>query len=105
MFMAMYMFHIAFALGLIALVMGLSMMKCCCKAACDANGGKCCKCGKWMGIIITLLALVSLACTMNTGYKQMQMKDGMMGMMLHMDMEKMKDMKDDMKKDMDKSKE
>jgi uncharacterized membrane protein len=108
MFMAMYMFHIAFALGLIALVMGLSMCKCCCKTACDTNAGKCCKCGKWIGIIITILALISLACTMNTGYKQMKLKDGIMTMM-GMEMEKMKDMKDDMKdmkddvkKDMDK---
>jgi hypothetical protein len=96
MFMAMYMFHIAFGIGLIALVMGLAMTKCCCsKAACDANAGKCCGCGgcgKWCGIIISILAIISLGCTVNSGYKQMNSP-------MMMDMEKaMNDRMDEMHK-------
>lgn len=99
MFMAMYMFHIAFALGLIALMMGLCMWKGCCKSSCNTNSEKCGSCGKWAGLIITLLALISLACLMHSGYKHMQMKGGMKDM-LGMDLEKLKDMKEDMKDDM-----
>ncbi len=102
MFMPMYMFHIAFGIGLIALVMGLAMTKCCCnKGACDTNTGKCggsCHCGKWCGIIISILAVISLACLVNTAYKQMN--SPMMQEMEKMSAEQMHKMHDEMAKDM-----
>jgi hypothetical protein len=98
--MFMYMFHIAFGIGLIALVMGLCMCKaCCCKGSCEAGGCKSGGCHKWAGMIIVILAIISLVCLVNTGWKQMQMMGGMMGME-NMTMEQMHKMKDDMKKDM-----
>jgi hypothetical protein len=90
----MIMFHIAFGIGLIALVMGLSMIKCCC---CKASGGEGWACGKWMGYIVTILAIISLGCLMNTGWKMM---NGGMMMEMEKNMEQMHKMKDDMKKDM-----
>lgn len=101
MFMAMYMFHIAFGIGLIALVMGLALCKCACsKAACDANAGKCCgcgKCGKFFGVIISILAILSLGCLINTGYKHMN--SGMIMDVEKMTMDQAHKMKDDMKKE------
>lgn len=95
--MLMYMFHIAFGIGLIALVMGISMCKCCCKGACEP--GKCGSgCGKWCGIIISILAIISLGCTVNSAYKQMN--GGMMDME-KMAMDQVHKMKDDMKETKD----
>lgn len=104
--MFMYMFHIAFGIGLIALVMGLSMCCCkpCCKAACETGAaGTAPKsgsgCRKWCGVIISILALISLVCTVNTAYKQYN--SGMMEMSME-EMHKMKDMMKDNMKDMKK---
>lgn len=89
--MFMYMFHIAFGIGLMALVMGLSMCKCCCHGGtCEGKCGGSCR--KWAGAIISILAIISLGCTVMTGYKQMN--SGMMDK----DMGHMKNMMKDMKK-------
>jgi hypothetical protein len=109
MLMLMYMFHITFALGLIALVMGLAMCKCCCKGqVCEThpmgattttvtsvNNCSKCHCRKWCGIIISILAIISLVCTICTGYKQM--KAGLMDL----DVDQMHQMKDNMKNNME----
>lgn len=83
--MLMYMFHIAMALGLIALVMGLGMCKCCCKAGqCDTDCKV--KCGRICGYIIVILATISLLCTMHAGYKHMTMGMFGEGMVINLDM-------------------
>ncbi len=76
--MLMFTFHIAFALGLIALSMGLFLKKCCgCKSQqCDtANQGKCSKCGHCCAWIIIVLAGLSLLCTIHSGYKHWKAGD------------------------------
>jgi hypothetical protein len=81
--MLMFTFHIAFALGLIALTLGLFLKKCCkcgggCKTQqCDTNGqGKCsCKCGSWCAMIVIILAALSLVCTMHAGYSHWKAGD------------------------------
>lgn len=80
--MLMYMFHIAFAVGLMALIMGLNM--CCCgKGSCDSHG----KCGKFCGWIIVILAVISLLCTMHSGYQHYMDKKFDVEMMIDMDMD------------------
>ncbi len=73
--MLMFTMHIAFALGLIALTLGLCLKKwcCCCKSNCETTGekGGACgtsKCRCWCGMVIVILALLSLLCTVHTGY-------------------------------------
>jgi hypothetical protein len=76
----MFTFHIAFALGLMALTFGIMLKKKCCQCcakSCDTNAnagqnGMCkskCKCSCWMGMIISILALLSLICTGHAGYQ------------------------------------
>lgn len=85
--MLMYMFHIAIALGLVALVMGLKLCKCCgCKAGqCDANCKISC-CTKICGYIVVALATISLLCTIHAGYMHMKMGDFGQGMVINLDM-------------------
>lgn len=85
--MLMYIFHIAFGVGLIALIMGLNM--CCTKGSCE--GGKC---GKFFGFIIVIVALISVVCTGWTGINHMmegKMKGPMHMMQMDGDMMKKND--------------
>lgn len=71
--MLMFTFHIAFALSLMALTLGLFLMKCgnwCNKSSCDTTNQPACKtkCKSWCGAIIVILALLSLICTGHAGY-------------------------------------
>lgn len=98
--MLMYMFHIAMALGLVALVMGFKLMcksGCCCKAgSCDTKEGcsksKCCM--KIAAYIVVILATISLICTMHAGYMHMKMGAFGQGMVINLDMIEMSPMDD-----------
>ncbi|MFI4956809.1 MAG: hypothetical protein ACHQAX_06345 [Gammaproteobacteria bacterium] len=76
--MLMFTFHIAFALGLMALTFGLFLKKSscnnCCAKSCEttsagAQNGCKSKCRCWAGLIIVILALLSLICTGHAGYQ------------------------------------
>lgn len=76
--MLMSMFHIAVGVSLMALIMGISLMKCaskcCCKKAeCDTQQSgcatKCMKCGSCCGLVLSIIAALSLACTLYSGFK------------------------------------
>lgn len=99
--MLMYMFHIALALSLVALVMGFKLMckaGCCDKSGtCDTNKEGCSKskcCMKIAAYLVVILATISTLCTLHAGYMHMKMGAFGQGMVINLDMVEMEPMDD-----------
>ena len=73
----MFMFHSAFALGLIALTAGVFLYGWALQGRVGSGMGK------FFGMIVILLAIVSLLCTLFSGVKMWNMRGGYAGAMCH----------------------